>query len=142
MDNELRDMSSTEPATGETGGQVNQIVSRAGELAGQTVEQAQRLGATARERLVQEADDKKGRVARRLGQLADDVEGLGGSDDDLQKRLVGGAAQAMRRVSRTLEERSTEELLASAGRSIRRHPGLLLAGCVALGFLGGRLLKR
>jgi hypothetical protein len=128
-------------------GEANQILSRAGDLASQTVEQARSLGASARERLLHEADDKKGRLARTLDELAGNVESgklpeVGGEIDELQRKLTGGAARAMRSVSRKLEEQSTEELIASAGRAIRQRPGLFLAGCLAIGFLGGRMLRR
>ena len=128
----------------EADSQVNQLVSRAGDLASQTLEQAQRLGSSAKERLVQEADDKKAKVARKLEDFAESMDELGTNPqaDPLQQKVVGGAARAMRSVSRALDENSTEELIASAGRAIRRRPGLFLAGCVALGFLGGRMLRR
>ena len=93
---------------------------------------------------MQEADDKKAKVARKLEDFAESMDELGTNPqaDPLQQKVVGGAARAMRSVSRALDENSTEELIASAGRAIRQRPGLFLAGCVALGFIGGRLLRR
>ena len=125
----------------------NQIISRAGDLASKTFEQAKSLSSSARERLVSEADDKKGKLARKLEEMAQNVEtgampAVGSEVDELQRKLTGGAAKVMRSVSRKLEEQTTEELISSAGKMIRERPGLFLAGCLAIGFLGGRMLRR
>jgi hypothetical protein len=124
----------------------NEIASRASEIASDTVEHAQRLGSAARERILRTADEQKQSLAEGLEGLArniDDVGGRAGGDlEDLQRRAAGGAARALRSVSRALSERSAEELLDEAGRQIRRRPGLFIASCVALGFLGARLLRR
>ncbi len=131
---------------GEAAGPQNEIAVRAGEIASQTVEHAQRLGTAARERLLRTADEKKDSLARGLESLAGNIDELGnrvgGGAEDLQRRAVDGAAGAVRGLSRALDGRSTEELIDEAGRQIRQRPGLFLAGCVALGFLGARLLRR
>jgi hypothetical protein len=124
----------------------NEIAARAGELATQSIEHAQRLGTAARERLLRGADERKDSLARGLDGLAKNIDEIGeragGEPEDLQRRAVDRAAQAVRSVSRALSERSAEELIDEAGRQIRQRPGVFLAGCVALGFLGARLLRR
>ncbi len=139
-------MNEAEANQGGGEGKENDITARAGEIASETVEQAQRLGATARERLYRGADERKQTLVRGLDQLAHNIDELGVKSEeeagDLPVRIAGSAADALRRVSRSLSSQSTEELIDAAGRKIRERPGMFLVGCVALGYLGARLLRR
>lgn len=125
---------------------VNALTERVGEVASSSLEQAQHLGTVAKERFFRGADERRESAARGLDDLARKIDGLaneaGGSPDDLQRRLAGSAARAVRSVSRTLSESSAQELIEAAGKKIKERPGIFLAGCVAVGFLGARLLRR
>jgi hypothetical protein len=126
-------------------GDANEVASRAGEIARGGLEQARRLTSSTRDRMFRTADEKKGLLTGKLDELARNIDDLGhkaGGDDELPRKLVDGASRALRSVQRTLDERSTEELLDEAGRQIRQRPGLFLAGCLALGFMGARLLRK
>ena len=102
-------------------------------------EDVRRMGGAARRRLLSEADRRKSSVASRLDQLADSLENSGSSGPEGQ--FLGSAARFARNASSTIRNRSSEELLDNLEQGFRSRPGAFLAGCVALGFLGGRLLR-
>ena len=83
-------------------------------------EQTSRLADAAKQRVLSTADDKKGQFAEQIG-----------------ARLGGW----LREVQNALETRSTEDLLRSFGKKVEEHPGAFIAGCLALGFLGARLVR-
>lgn len=129
----------------EAGATPNEIASRAGDIARSGLEQAKRLTSSTRERVLRAADEKKGLLTDKLDELARNVGELGekaGDEGELPRRLVDGASRALRSVQRTLDGRSTAELIDEAGRQIRRRPGWFLASCLALGFVGARLLRK
>jgi hypothetical protein len=105
-------------------------------------EQVKRLGGVTRERVYHQVDGKKAEVIQSLHGLADTLQGAG-KDGNLgaAQSLVNGAIQVIHRVSDRLEQGSTEELIREAQAQIRQRPGVFIAGCVALGFFAGRLLK-
>lgn len=105
-------------------------------------EQVKRLGGVTRERVFHQVDGKKGELIKSLHGLADTLQGTG-KDANLgaAQSLVDGAIQLIHRVSDRLEQGSTEELVRDAQKQIRQRPGLFIAGCVALGFFAGRLMK-
>jgi hypothetical protein len=105
-------------------------------------EQVKRLGGVTRERVYQQVDGRKGELIKSLHGLVDTLQGAG-KDGNLgpAKGLVDGAVQMIQRVSDRLERGSTEELVRDAQAQIRQRPGVFIAGCVALGFFAGRLLK-
>jgi hypothetical protein len=102
-------------------------------------EDVQRLGGAARRRIISEADQRKSLVASRLEQLADSLENNQTSGPE--GKLLDSAARIARQASSTLRNRSSEELLANVEQGFRDRPGVFLAGCLALGFVGGRLLR-
>jgi hypothetical protein len=123
----------------------NDLKARAGGVMSSAVDEAKRLTSTTRERLMRNADEKKQTVAERLDDYARRVEenvNRGGDEEGLERQVMDAAAQTLRSVARSLSDHSTEEMIDIAGRKIRERPGLFLAGCVALGFLGARLLRR
>lgn len=136
---------STPPVTGEADMTPNELTARAGDLAQQGMEQARRLTSTTRDRVFRAADEKKGLLTGKLDELARNVDELGqkaGDEGELPRTLVDGASRALRNVQHALDTRSTQELIDEAGRQIRQRPGLFLASCLAVGFIGARLLRR
>jgi hypothetical protein len=96
-------------------------------------ERARRLGEAARERALSTADERKHRVAGQVDDLASRLEGSG----DLGARLSGW----LRRAQHAMEDHSAEDLVRMAERQVKAHPAAFLAGCLALGFLGARLVR-
>jgi hypothetical protein len=96
-------------------------------------EQATRFSGAAKQRVLSTADEQKGRLAEQVAGFVSSVEGQGSAG----ARLAGW----LREVQNALETRSTEDLLRSAGKKLEAHPGAFLAGCLALGFLGARLVR-
>jgi hypothetical protein len=105
-------------------------------------EQVKRLGGTTRDRVYHQVDGRKEEVIKSLHGLVDTLQGAGkaGNLGPVQG-LVDGAVQIIHRVSDRLERGSTEDLVRDAQAQIRQRPGVFIAGCVALGFFAGRLLK-
>jgi hypothetical protein len=105
-------------------------------------EQVKRLGGITRERVYQQVDSRKEEFIKSLHGLVDTLQGAGkGGNLGPVQGLVDGAVQIVHRVSDRLERGSTEEIVRDAQAQIRRRPGIFIAGCVALGFFAGRLLK-
>lgn len=105
-------------------------------------EQVKRLSGVTRERVYQQVDSKKEEWVKSLHGLADSLRGSNkdGNVGAVQP-LIDGAVQVIHRVSDRLERGSTEELLRDAQTQIRQRPGVFIAGCIAVGFLAGRILK-
>jgi hypothetical protein len=105
-------------------------------------EQVKRLGGITRDRVYHPVDSRKGELIMNLGGIADTLQSVGsGGNLGPVQGLVDGAVQMIHRVSDRLERGSTEELMRDAQAQIRQRPGVFIAGCVALGFFAGRLLK-
>ena len=105
-------------------------------------EQVKRLGGITRDRVYEQVDGRKGELIQSLHGIADTLQGAGKSGNlGPAQGLVDGAVQMIHRVSDRLERGSTEELVRDAQAQIRQRPGVFIAGCVALGFFAGRLLK-
>jgi hypothetical protein len=133
--------SSYRDASGSFGGLSDQGATDGG-IAGAGKEQVKRLGGITRERVYERVDSKKGELVQSLHGLVDTLRGVG-KDGNLgaAQPLLDNAVQVIHKVSDRLERGSTEELLRDAQTQIRQRPGVFIAGCVALGFLAGRLLK-
>lgn len=109
---------------------------------GPGLDQAKHLADVARERAVKEVDKRMGPASERLSHFASKLEeAFDEGSSPTEQRIARQAAQVVRRVSSRIEGKSTEELLSDASRQMRQHPGLLMAGFAALGFIGGRLLR-
>jgi hypothetical protein len=127
--------------TGSVGGFSGQSSQSEG-IAEVSKEQVKRLGGITRDRVYQQADGRKKEIIKSLHGLADTLQGAGkGGNLGPAQGLVDGAVQVIHRVSDRLERGSTEELVRDAQARIRQRPGVFIAGCVALGFFAGRLLK-
>jgi hypothetical protein len=108
---------------------------------GAAEEKAAQFGRIARDRVLGAADERKAELASNLEQLAGSLQELSDSSEGPQRQLVDGVARFARKASSTLKRRSSEELLGVAAKEISDRPGVIIAGCFALGFLGARLLK-
>ncbi|WIG95561.1 hypothetical protein [Myxococcus sp. SDU36] len=105
-------------------------------------EQAKQLGSAAKERVYHQVESRRGDVAKGLRGLVSTLEGISDKDEAKMARpLLGRATGLLRRTSERLESETTEELLADAQTQVRERPGLFIAGCVAAGFVLGRLIK-
>jgi hypothetical protein len=97
-------------------------------------------------RALARTEDKKIAVAAQIATLADKLEGIStggdGSEAGLQVPLLDRGVGMLRNLQRALDANSTEDLIAKAHDRIRARPEVMVAGCVALGFLGARLLRR
>jgi hypothetical protein len=129
---------------GNTGsvGSISRQDSQGEGIADVSKEQVKRLGGITRDRVYQQVDGRKGELVQSLHGLVDTLQGAGKNGNlGPAQGLVDGAVQLIQRVSDRLEKGSTEELVRDAQTQIRQRPGVFIAGCVALGFFAGRLLK-
>jgi len=109
-------------------------------------EQARRLGDAVKQRAIATSEAKKTFLADQVGALVEKLEGIAkpaeGSEAGLQEQVVGRGAALLHRLHSTLDENSTEDLIKKAEQQMKARPGLFIAGCLALGFLGARLVRR
>lgn len=118
---------------------------KARRIAGEQAERAKRMGSFARDRMMKNADQRKGRIAAELDSFAGTLDDLSRTLQDRgnapQQKLVEQGSKVVRSASKMLREKSSEELLDRAQSELRQRPGAALAGAFALGFLGIRLLR-
>ncbi|WP_426749585.1 hypothetical protein [Myxococcus sp. Y35] len=101
------------------------------------------LRGTAREHLYRQVDGHRGGLARGIQSLASTLEGASRTEEaGVARPLLTRTAGVLRRTSDRLENETTAELMADAQDRARERPGLVVAGCLAAGFVLGRLLKR
>ena len=116
------------------------------ETAHQVKEHARRLADAVKERAIASTDGKKSVLSKQVGTLAEKLEQAGkheeGSEPTVNAELVSRGVGLLRKIGETLESNSTEDLLARAEEEIRARPGLLIGACVALGFIGARLVRK
>lgn len=105
-------------------------------------EQVKKLGGVTRGRVYEQVDSRKGELVKGIQGLASTLEDASRKDDAAMVRpLLDGAAGVLRKASDRLENGTTEELVRDAQSRVRERPGLFIAGCVALGFAFGRMIK-
>jgi hypothetical protein len=108
--------------------------------------QAHRLGDAMKQRAIATSDAKKTFFADQVGELVTRLEGISqpreGTEPGLQEQVVGRGVALLHKLESTLHENSTEELIGKVEQQMRARPGLFVAGCVALGFLGARLVRK
>jgi hypothetical protein len=102
---------------------------------------ARRVGSAFRERAFREVDKRRQDFANRLDGLASNFEKTSGDRQGPETQFTKGAARVARKAAGVLRERSAEQMVNIAEQQVRDRPGLFLAGCAALGFVGGRVLK-
>jgi hypothetical protein len=102
----------------------------------QGVEEAKKIGNSARRRVYMRADERKAKLFEGPESWFGKLEGLAG------KGVVPDAVmEKFREISETLRSRSTEELVDDVGMKARQRPGTFILGALAVGFIGARLLK-
>lgn len=111
------------------------------EILGASRDQARRISGSLRERALAHADGHRAQLARGLHQLADSAHGQEHVEGPAGQ-LVGYAVSAAERAASALESSSAEELLARGSEQVKARPALFIAGCLGLGFLGARLLRK
>lgn len=108
-------------------------------------EQARRLGDAVKQRAIATSDGKKTFLADQVGAFVDRLEGSSPPTDGaagLEQQLVGRGVALLRKFQSTLDENSTEDLIRKAEQQVKARPGVFIAGCLALGFLGARLVRK
>ena len=104
--------------------------------AGQGVEEAKRVGSSARRRVFSTADEKKAQFLDTADGWIQKIEGLSG------KGIVPeGVLERVRNVEDTLRSHSTEELIEDFGDKARERPAMFVFGALAAGFIAARILK-
>lgn len=108
------------------------------------VRQMKGLAGSARERVLGLVDQRKdqwlGQFDGWLGTIEDIAERLG-EQGGPAAQYSGQFSSQLRGLSEGLKSRSAEDLLRDAERQIRARPGVFIAGCAVLGFLGVRLIR-
>ena len=128
------------PAGGEVGAQSEP---RTGQ---QVKAQARRLADAVKERAITTSEDRKDQLSQQVSTLVqkldDATRHADATSQNLPEQLVDRGISVLRKLQTTLAENSAEELLAKAEQRFRAHPGAVIAGCVALGFIGARLVRK
>lgn len=102
----------------------------------QGVEEAKKIGSSARRRVLSTADQKKAQFLQGVDGWLEKVEGLSG------KGIVPeGVIERARGARDTIRSRSTEQLLDDFGTKARERPALFVFGALAAGFVAGRILR-
>lgn len=105
-------------------------------------EKVKELSGITRDRVYQNVESHRGDVVDGLHQLATTLESASRDiPEGIARSVVDNAVGYIHKTSDRIENSTTEELLRDVQDGIRERPGLFVAGCVALGFFAGRLLK-
>jgi ElaB/YqjD/DUF883 family membrane-anchored ribosome-binding protein len=117
-------------------------VAKATEIAQAGKEKVKELGGVARGRVLDRVDERKHEVVQGLHTLADTLDKASRDvPEGIARTALGSAVGLIHKATDRIENGTTEELLREAQDRVRERPGLFVAGCVALGFLAGRLVK-
>lgn len=112
------------------------------EMTGQWVEKA---SDQARQQIMNRLSGQKDMVAERLvnlgGMVRRATDGIRDQAPELAVDYMSRAADRVERLSEYLMDADVERMLGDAEVFIRRNPGPVLAGSIALGFIAGRFLK-
>jgi gas vesicle protein len=118
---------------------------KAEEVAGQAQAKAQDVAGQAKGRVRDQVDQRSTEAGERVSTTAQDVRSVG---EELRKqgkdqpaRLADQAADRAERLGGYLQESDADRILRDIEELGRRQPWAVVAGGLALGFLGSRFLK-
>jgi hypothetical protein len=118
---------------------------KAEEVASQAQAKAQDVAGQAKGRMREQVDQRSTEAGERVSTTAHDVRSVG---EELRKqgkdqpaRLADQAADRAERLGRYLTESDSDRILRDVEELGRRQPWAVVAGGLALGFLGSRFLK-
>jgi len=117
-----------------TGGLVDQVTERSGQLADLGLAKAAEFAETKKEVVVEKLDAATG-IVHDLADAAGERFGTPVGD------VVHRGGNALGAVSQKLQGQSVEDIVGTARGTIVRHPGVALAAASVLGFLAGRVVK-
>jgi hypothetical protein len=128
--------------TGPSGAQAKE---KAQEVAGQAQEKAQQATGQAKGRLRAQVDQRSTQAGERVASAAEDARSVG---EELRRqgkeqpaRLADQAAERAERLGTYLKESDADRILRDVEDYGRKQPWAIVAGGLALGFLGSRFLK-
>jgi ElaB/YqjD/DUF883 family membrane-anchored ribosome-binding protein len=106
---------------------------------------AQELGNSAKERVLSEADARKGAAATQVKSVSSAIQRAAGELDDgapdwLRSAFQQGADQ-IQRFADALEQKDSRQLVGEVQSFARERPGAFLGACAAAGFAAARILK-
>ncbi len=129
-------------ATQPSGGQPKE---KAQEVAGQAQEKAQEAAGQARGKLREQVDQRSVQAGEQVTSTAQDIRTvaaeLGKQGKHKPAQLADQAADRAERLGNYLKESDADRILADIEDFVRKQPGAVVAGGLALGFLGSRFLK-
>src|SRR5215213_1661541 len=106
---------------------------------------AQKIGASAANRLHSEVDARKGTAATEAKLVSSAMQRAAGELDEGAPQWIRSAfqqgADQIQRFAQTLEQRDSREILREVQSFARERPGIFLGACAAAGFAAARLLK-
>jgi hypothetical protein len=115
------------------------------EVAGQAQEKAQQAAGQAKGRVREQVDQRSTQAGEQVASTARDVravsEELRKQGKDKPAQLADQAAERAERLGSYLKESDADRILSDIEDFGRRQPWAIVAGGVALGFLGSRFLK-
>jgi hypothetical protein len=116
-----------------------------GQVVSEATDQARQLFEQAREQLISQGHDQKGRATTGLRSLADDLQGMvdrgDGAPQGLAADLARQASTRVRDAADWLETREPGDIVDEVRSFARRRPGVFLLSAAAIGFVGGRLTR-
>ena len=128
--------------TGTSGAQAK---GKAQEVAGQAQEKAQQAAGQAKGRLRGQVDQRSTQAGERVASAAQDARSIGGElrrqGKEQPARLADQAAERAERLGTYLQESDADRILRDVEDYGRKQPWAIVAGGLALGFLGSRFLK-
>lgn len=118
------------------------VAAKAAGIAQAGKERVKELRGITRERVYEQVDGRKSELVRGLHDLTSTLEKASRDiPSSFARQAVDSAVGFLHKTTDRIENETTAELLDDAQDRIRERPALFVAGCVALGFFAGRLLK-
>ena len=133
-------------STGPSGRQAkDKAQDKAQEVAGQAQEKAQQAAGQAKGRVREQVDQRSTQAGEQVASTAQDVravsEELRKQGKDKPAQLADQAAERAERLGSYLKESDADRILSDLEDLGRKQPWAIVAGGLALGFLGSRFLK-